>query len=182
MVANTILNNNFSSTVSDDVIASFFIGVKELDQNSTDEWDPTSIGTVVFDSKFEGLQTKSERDGLLALCSDLKQQKFAKSVECWIDNFYAWANDTVDDSNFESLLHEWIKTNERGAMALRENEVGILQGKVVYTKFTAHLNDLIKADRYDKKYPVYSSIIAWLKDVQTDYEDDTFPSSFKSIS
>jgi len=83
-----IMEDDFLTADNSAIRVSIFWGIKDINKDNIDPWDPADLGEVVFDDKFDLSAVESQKS-LMNFCKDLKDQMFIESgqVTCWIDQF-----------------------------------------------------------------------------------------------
>lgn len=83
-----IMENDFLTADNSAIRVSIFWGIKDINKDNVDPWDPADLGDVVFDDKFD-MSPITSQQSLMDFCKDLREQSFIMSgqVTCWIDQF-----------------------------------------------------------------------------------------------
>jgi hypothetical protein len=68
-----------------DIEVEVYWGIKNYDASEVPKLDPKQLGEVEFEPMID-IQSSENRNALLDFCKLLRYQKFAKEVNCWIED------------------------------------------------------------------------------------------------
>lgn len=86
----SLINENFESGLYD-IYVNVYWGIKSINRENVDRWNPEDIGDAVLDDEFD-LSSIEAQASLVKFCRDLREQEFVfnKNVQCWIEDFQEW--------------------------------------------------------------------------------------------
>ena len=146
----------------------FMYGLKGIDKEGVDIWDPTNLGKLEYDNDFD-LTSASNQNRLKAICVDMRTRShivLSANVECWIDDFETWltgggGSGSFPSANLNSDLSLFIKTNE-GIPHFYKNYIGFIDGKLKFTMIRA-LSQGERFSPYKILNPIYET---WLDEME----------------
>lgn len=153
-----MLRNGFHTSENDNTIQVNFIwGVAGVDNDDTDRWDPSDLGTVIWDDNFD-MSSEANQQRLLDICNDLKASSLVKDqqVTCWVENFLNARNggNPVAQANFYTELDAYLLTTQ-GQNEYNDNLIGYIGGRLYFIKIQA-LSVEAPFQGRDKLWPVYN--------------------------
>lgn len=96
------MSKEFPASDESYVDVTVFWGVKDIDREGENQWDPEFIGEVIWDDKFD-MSTVAAQTFLKNLCAELFDTDFAVSDEktqsCWIRDFEDYVTRPLEDPN-----------------------------------------------------------------------------------
>ena len=113
------MGENFNQGAEESAIKiHLMFGLKGIDKDGVDIWDPTNLGKLEYDEDFD-LTTATNQNRLKQICVNLRLQSHIVldgNVECWIEDFETWLSGgggtgSFPSSNLNSDLALFIKTN-----------------------------------------------------------------------
>ena len=93
------IGNEFPSAadIKDSIVVSLNWGIKDLDRDDVDTWDPSDMGRLIWDDTFD-LTPARNQEALLNLCKELKNESTLvkdSGVTCWLLDMEKFV---IDDS------------------------------------------------------------------------------------
>ena len=116
MKAYTIMINDFDASENNKKSVNLYWGVKGIDRQGENQWDPIFVGEPEWDTSFDPVDIKSQ-EYMVKLCKELDQQEFVvyDSTECWMSDFKIYIEKVLErnfpvtsEKGFFTYLYEWI--------------------------------------------------------------------------
>lgn len=166
MYTSNLLAQNFTQANPKLVTVNFVFGVKDINKTGGDSlWNSSFVGEVIFDPDFDP-KLQRVQTAMKSFCLQLRKQSFVveDSESCWIDDFDDWLRTKyrvripVEEDEYYTYLNEWTSDppigTKDGARARRRRTVGMVNGTMMYSEFSAQSN-ITRKDPSSIKQPEY---------------------------
>ena len=144
-------------------------GLKGIDKEGVDLWDPKDIGELEYDDSFD-LTKASNQNRLKQICVDLRLKSsivLDSKVECWIEDFESWLSGGGGSGSFPSTsiisdLSLYIQT-AKGLEYFYKNYIGLIDNKLKFTMIRATSQGVPNSpNKYLK--PIYEN---WVSEMES---------------
>ena len=144
-------------------------GLKGIDKDGLDQWDPNELGKLEYDNDFD-LSTTANQNRLKQICVDLRTKNeivLDGKVECWIEDFETWltagnGTGSFPSASLNSDLDLFVKSND-GAPYFYKNYIGLIDGKLKFTMIRALSQGISRAPHKDLN-PIYEK---WIDEIDS---------------
>lgn len=176
MYTQNLLNKNFSTSGNARyVTVNIVFGVKDINKTGGDSlWNSSFVGEVIFDPDFDP-KLKRVQAAMKSFCLQLRKQSFVveDTTSCWIEEFDDWLRERyrkripVEEDQYYKYLNEWTSDppigTRTGASRRRQRRVGLVNGTMYYSEFSAQSNVTSK-DPSSVKQPEYDKWEAFMEE------------------
>lgn len=174
------LTKSFYATVNDfnegdqgqSIVVDIMWGLNGINKTGVDRFNASDIGSADWDKEFD-MSSKQAQQDILQFCKTIKNQKEIlynpPFVQCWIEDFIEWLDKMkmpfpVDVNNsvnkkyitqqqyFTKIIIKFSKESEKGIYHRTQSNIGFIDNKLVFMKFSAKASGGIY-DPYSLKNP-----------------------------